>query len=50
MNGIVEAYKRKPRLQTFNRKREIDEEEERFNQQEALKGPRTRWQKIWDSL
>ncbi|KAH8106707.1 dicarbixylic amino acid permease [Cristinia sonorae] len=31
-------------------KREIDEEEERFNAEEAAKGPRTKWQKIWDSL
>lgn len=31
-------------------KREIDEEEERFNRQEELKGPRTKWQKFFDSL
>lgn len=31
-------------------KREIDEEEERFNQEEALKGSKTGLQKIWDSL
>ena len=31
-------------------KREIDEEEERFNHEEELKGPRTRLQKLWDSL
>lgn len=30
--------------------REIDEEEERFNKAEELKGPRTRWQKLWDNL
>ena len=29
-------------------KREIDEEEERFNAAEAAKGPRTRWQRIFD--
>ena len=31
-------------------KREIDEEEERFNREQELKGPRTRWQRIWDTL
>ena len=31
-------------------KREIDEEEERFNRAEAMKGPKTGWQKMWDSL
>ena len=31
-------------------KREIDEEEERFNAEQEAKGPRTKWQKIWDSL
>ncbi|THH32123.1 hypothetical protein EUX98_g2078 [Antrodiella citrinella] len=31
-------------------KREIDEEEERFNAAEAAKGPRTKWQKIFDSF
>ena len=31
-------------------KREIDEEEERFNAEQAAKGPRTRWQRIWDNL
>ncbi|KAK7693614.1 hypothetical protein QCA50_003183 [Cerrena zonata] len=30
--------------------REIDEEEERFNKAEELKGPRTKWQKFFDSL
>ena len=34
----------------FSGKREIDEEEERFNRDQELKGPRTKWQKIWDSL
>ena len=29
-------------------KREIDEEEERFNAAQAAKGPRTTWQKIFD--
>ena len=38
------------RVDLVTGKREIDEEEERFNQLEALKGPRTRWQKLWDSL
>ena len=38
------------RVDLITGKREIDEEEERFNQMEALKGPRTRLQKIWDSL
>lgn len=31
-------------------KREIDEEEERFHHAEALKGPKTKWGRIWDSL
>ncbi|KAI0797635.1 dicarbixylic amino acid permease [Abortiporus biennis] len=31
-------------------KREIDEEEERFNRAEEMKGPKTRWQKIFDSF
>lgn len=31
-------------------KREIDEEEERFNAAEAAKGPRTRWQRIFDQF
>ncbi|KAI0361984.1 dicarbixylic amino acid permease [Trametes cingulata] len=31
-------------------KREIDEEEERFNQAQEARGPRTRWQKIWEDL
>ena len=31
-------------------KREIDEEEERFNHAEALKGPKTGLQRIWDFL
>jgi amino acid transporter len=31
-------------------KREIDEEEERFLENEAKKGPRTWRQKLWDSL
>ena len=30
--------------------RRIDEEEKLFLAEEAAKGPRTRWQKIWDSL
>ena len=30
--------------------RRIDEEEQKFLAEEAAKGPRTRWQKIWDSL
>lgn len=30
--------------------RRIDEEEKQFLAEEAAKGPRTRWQKIWDSL
>ncbi|KAF7793034.1 hypothetical protein EIP86_004139 [Pleurotus ostreatoroseus] len=38
------------RVDLVTGKREIDEEEERFNQLEALKGPRTRWQRLWDSL
>ncbi|CAG7845895.1 Uncharacterized amino-acid permease C777.04 [Serendipita indica DSM 11827] len=31
-------------------KREIDEQEQRWLEAQALLGPRTRWQKIWDSL
>ncbi|KAJ8487163.1 hypothetical protein ONZ51_g4362 [Trametes cubensis] len=31
-------------------KREIDEEEERFNQEQEARGPRSRWQKIWEDL
>ncbi len=31
-------------------KREIDEEEERFNKEQEARGPRTKWQQIWDSL
>ncbi|KAH9854124.1 dicarbixylic amino acid permease [Lenzites betulinus] len=31
-------------------KREIDEEEERFNREQEARGPRTRWQKIWENL
>jgi yeast amino acid transporter len=31
-------------------KRVIDEEEERYLHMQELKGPRTRWQKIWDAL
>lgn len=31
-------------------KREIDEEEQAFLQSEEEKGPRTIWQKLWDSL
>ena len=31
-------------------KREIDEEEERYLEQEELRGPKTRWQKIWEAL
>jgi amino acid transporter len=31
-------------------KREIDEEEEQFLLEQAKLGPRTRWQRIWDSL
>lgn len=31
-------------------KREIDEEEERFNKEQEMLGPRTKWQRIWDSL
>lgn len=31
-------------------KREIDLEEEQYLEQQKLLGPRTRWQKIWDSL
>lgn len=31
-------------------KREIDEEEEQFRLEQAKLGPRTRWQRIWDSL
>ncbi|KAJ3554884.1 hypothetical protein NM688_g2879 [Phlebia brevispora] len=40
--GVIPAEK----VDLVTGKREIDEEEERFNQQEALKGPRTRWQKF----
>jgi len=28
----------------------INEEEARYKAEEAARGPRTRWQKIWDSL
>ena len=38
------------RVDLVTGKREIAEEEERFRQREAMKGPQTRWQKIWDSL
>lgn len=31
-------------------KRQIDEEEERYLAKQEAKGPRTTWQKIWDSL
>ena len=31
-------------------KREIDEEEERFNQEQEARGPRSRWQRIWEDL
>ena len=31
-------------------KREIDEQEKRWIEEQALLGPRTRWQKIWDGL
>ncbi|KAI0748018.1 dicarbixylic amino acid permease [Daedaleopsis nitida] len=31
-------------------KREIDEEEERFNHEQELRGPRTKLQQFWDSL
>lgn len=31
-------------------KRDIDEEEERFLEMQELSGPKTRWQRIWDSL
>jgi len=34
----------------FSGKREIDEEEEKFLEREKLKGPRSAWQRIWDSL
>lgn len=30
--------------------REIDEEEEKFIKEQNLRGPRTRAQKLWDSL
>ena len=30
--------------------RRIDDEEKKFLAEEAAKGPRTRWQKMWDSL
>ena len=38
------------RVDLITGKREIDEEEERFNREEELKGPRTKWQKFWDNL
>ncbi|THG95064.1 hypothetical protein EW026_g6520 [Hermanssonia centrifuga] len=38
------------RVDLITGKREIDEEEERFNHEEAMKGPRTKWEKVWDSL
>ncbi len=31
-------------------KREIDEEEDRFNKEQEMRGPRTKLQRIWDSL
>lgn len=31
-------------------KREIDEEEAKFIAEQELKGPQTRWQRLWDSL
>ncbi|KAI0646950.1 dicarbixylic amino acid permease [Trametes meyenii] len=31
-------------------KREIDEEEERFNKEQEARGPRSRWQRIWEDL
>lgn len=31
-------------------KREIDEEEKAFNLAQETRGPRTIWQKLWDSL
>ena len=30
--------------------KEINEEEQRYLEQEAARGPRTRWQRIWDAL
>jgi amino acid transporter len=37
-------------MDLFSGKREIDEEEERFLLEKKALGPRTRLQKIWDSL
>ncbi|KAG8899377.1 hypothetical protein FRB99_006759 [Tulasnella sp. 403] len=38
------------RVDLFSGKRQIDEEEERYLQEQAERGPKTRWQRIWDSL
>ena len=38
------------RVDLVTGKREIDEEEERFNKEQEMLGPRTKWQRIWDSL
>lgn len=38
------------KVDLFSGKKEIDDEEERFLADQALRGPRTRWQRIWDGL
>ena len=38
------------RVDLITGKREIDEEEERFNKEMEARGPRTRLQRIWDNL
>ncbi|TFK88698.1 dicarbixylic amino acid permease [Polyporus arcularius HHB13444] len=38
------------RVDLITGKREIDEEEDRFNKEQEMRGPRTKLQRIWDSL
>jgi yeast amino acid transporter len=38
------------KVDLFTGKREYNEEEDRFKHEEDAKGPRTRWQKFWDSM
>ena len=38
------------KIDLISGKREIDEEEERFVEEEEAKGPKSFWRKVWDGL
>jgi len=38
------------RVDLVSGKREIDEEEEHYLEEQRLKGPRSQWRRLWDAM